>query len=236
MTSKKQNLVTGTELVKYLKAQVTKGAVPSREASKKHFNGRVILDGIWSMAYASLGKQAPVQSAPAPINTPARADNLQKNLSIHLGKNPSLTRTALEKLTGMEISKDTFNRAQINTGGVNKFQKDLFEDFLKVAVSLEQRGIPYYKALTVDRVKEDTGRTEGLRYCTSIKNSSLFQKEVAARTGTLLPLKTKEPGTPPSKKGEYQLLSTILLEPGCDILIKLNSSNQKVLEIVKFNK
>jgi hypothetical protein len=230
MTSKKQNLVTGTELLHFLKAQVAKGKNPSREVTQKHFQGSVILDGIWSMASSTLGKVL----TPAPfVGIPVRAGNLQKDLAVHLGKNPALTKSALEKLTGTEISKDTFNRAQINVGGVNKFQKDLFEDFVKVAVSLENKGIPYYKALTPSKVKENTGRTDGLRYCTSIKNSSIFQKEVSSRVGKELAPKVTEA---PAKKGSYQLLSTITLEPGCDVIITLNSSNQKVIEIVKLTK
>lgn len=239
MTSKKlPALVSGTELTKFLK---TLGAVSSEVAKSKaeaHFKGRSIIDGIWNISATSAGIAKPSYKKEAPqVNEQVLVENnMQNMLATILLEEPMLSKTELEERIGSPITKDTFNRAQIVLGGVTKFQKELFEDFIKTAVYLETNNKPYRQHLSVSEIQRYTRRKDGLRYGPQIRNSAYFHKAVADRLRGISvppPVVTKPQAV--VTKG-YEKISSIILERGYDALLTVDSSGNKVIEIVRIYK
>jgi hypothetical protein len=239
MTSKKEvALVSGTELSKYLKSLGSVTPEVAKAKADNYFKGRNILEGIWNLAAASANLSKPSRKEAPPIieENIVVEDNLQSMLAGYLLEEPLMPKAELEERTGNPISKDAFNRAQIIIGGVTKFQKELFEDFVKTAVHLESTGKLYRNNLSVSAVQKYTRRTDGLRYGPQIRNSPYFHRAVANRLKGPEPVKPVAPKSKPGVVNGYERLSSIIIERGYDALITVDSNGNKVIEIVRISK
>lgn len=242
MTPKKEPaLVSGTELTKYLKSLGSIASDLAKDKATVHFKNRKILDGIWNLSAAAACLAKPVHKGATPFIEEEEEEvlvenNMQSILAGMLLEKPHLNRIELEDRIGNSISKDTFNRAQIIIGGVTKFQKELFEDFVKTAVHLESLNKPYKHTLNVSEVQKYTRRTDGLRYGRQIRNSPYFHKAVANRLKRLCaPGPEVQQQKVAAIKG-YEKISSIVLERGYDALITVNHNGNKVIDIVRLYK
>jgi hypothetical protein len=240
-------LVTVTSLLSWLKITLSvarKDPVDIQEARNK-FSGKNVTVELWGVARAAMGPKfaerilipssakvvAPVH---AKKTTDGSKDDLTTKVCRVLSRQPWFTLDQVVSRLGEEVSKDTYGRAQVCIGGVNPFQKALCQDLIKAAKWLEARGISL-DDMTPARVTMATGRTEGLRYVTAVRNNQFFRDLVKGNSPA--PEPKYDPaldaafGNKPAK--DYVVVSRVTVEKGLTAVVVEDPQGNKVIEIRK---
>jgi hypothetical protein len=216
-----QPLVTLTELTSYLNKIGVKKKVGIEDA-QKYFSNKQVTQAMWVLATAnrpSLSKRE--ETIPEPVNK-ERVDVLYNYLAEYIYKNPFITKAELESIVGFEITKDTYSRACICAGGVNTFQRDLFNSLEEFAVASAMEGKDYLKEMTPENVLKHIEDIGTCRYLPAIKGSRFFQERVDSRL--------KGNSNALEANGEVLLSFTL---NGDDFVRIVQSQGKKIVEIVR---
>lgn len=218
-----QPLVTLTELTCYLNKVGVKKKVGIEDA-QKHFSNKQVTQDMWVLATARRpGFSKREETIPEPENRD-RVEVLYNYLAEYIYKKPSITKSELEGIVGYEISKDTYSRACICAGGVNTFQRDLFNSLEDFAVASAMEGKDYLKEMTPEKVLLHIEGIGTCRYLPAIKGSRFFQERVDSRL--------KGNSNALEANGEVLLSFTLY---GDDFVRIVQSHGKKIVEIVRPN-
>lgn len=216
-----QPLVTLTELTRYLNKVGVKKKVGIEDA-KKHFLNKQVTQDMWVLATASRPGFTKKEKTISELAGKDSVVSLYNYLAEYIYKNPSITKADLENVVGYGIAKDTYNRACICAGGVNTFQRDLFNRLEDFAVASAMEGRNYLKEMTPENVLKHIEGIGTCRYLPAIKGSRFFQERVDRR------LK----GNSNALEAKREVLLSFTLN-GDDFVRIVQSNGKKVVEIVR---
>jgi len=132
---------------------------------------------IWDMALAAVAPPPKVakEKIPPLVNSWFRSSQRRDECARVIANNPHMKRHDVEAVLGHKVSQDCFRRSQMAIGGVNKFQREIFDRIVATAEYLISKGRSPYSMKDKDII-DVVGDQRGVAYRCDALSSERFHK------------------------------------------------------------